>query len=111
MRRVLDIVFRELDKLWEYKIKERAGFKCEISGSREGGLDAAHIIGRDYLWTRWDLRNGMAVSRANHDHKTIMEWLKRADRRRYNWIMKQKRTVRHGQKPDLKKVRRKLEAA
>jgi hypothetical protein len=86
------------DKAWEYEIKDRAGFSCEVrdpAGCCEG-IQAAHIISRRRLATRHDLRNGVAACQNCHDHRKIMAWLDRNDPARYEWIMEQKRkVVRH----------------
>ena len=98
-----------LDKLWQYIIKARAGFCCEICGASDKGLHAAHIIGRRGLWTRWQVKNGLAVCPDCHVDSKIKDWLKANDPNRYQWIIKQRAKVRHGQRIDLEAIRRNLE--
>jgi predicted restriction endonuclease len=54
-----------LDKLWSLKIKERAGFKCEICGTTEN-LNSHHIIGRRNHAVRWFLPNGICLCVQHH---------------------------------------------
>ncbi len=100
-----------IPKLWEYKIKVRGGFRCEICGSVSCGLDAAHIIDRRHLWTAWDLRNGIAVCRDCHNELAIMGWLFAKDPQRYWWILEQRRTVHQGWKIDPQRILEELKAA
>jgi len=111
MKKVPESMIRWLDKLWEYKIKFRADFRCELGGEAREGLDAHHIIGRRHWWTRWNLRNGICVSRELHEPGKILEWIKENRPKQYRWIIKQKQMIRPGQKPDLNLVLKKLEAA
>ena len=57
----MSITIHSLDKMWEYLIKSLAGWRCEMCGSGSKGLQAAHIIGRAAMWTRWRLRNGLGL--------------------------------------------------
>ena len=54
----------KLDKLWSAKIRSRG--KCEYCGAT-AGLHGAHIIGRRYRGTRWDLENGLALCYTCHN--------------------------------------------
>lgn len=100
-------MWRTFDKIWEYMIKSSAGWRCELCGDANNGLDAHHVILRRHLWTRWDKRNGVAVCQGGcHDPVKVLAWLKRTDRRRYNWIMAQKRKVHHGERIDFAKIER-----
>ncbi len=90
-------LIRACDNLWRRIVLLRAGCKCEICGAPRAEqrdemiiIDACHIISRNYWSTRWDPRNGVTGCRDCHDHKIIMAWLERTDKRRYNWIMRQK---------------------
>ena len=107
-------LYRTCNKLFEYLIKSRAGFRCEMCGSGANGLHAAHIIGRRAYWTRWRLRNGLALCIACHDDVKIKAWLITESRRpeskyrwRLRWIVKQRMIVHYGQ-PDLKNEYRRL---
>lgn len=91
------------NKLWEFLIKSRAGFCCEMCGSGTNGLHAAHIIGRRAYWTRWRLRNGLALCPGCHDDVKIKAWLIAESRRqgsnyrwRWRWIVKEKMIVHQG---------------
>lgn len=42
---------KKLDKVWSEKIREK-GY-CEFCKSKVAWLNAAHIVGRRYRWTRW----------------------------------------------------------
>ena len=58
---------RKADKLWAGLIKAEG--KCEAEGHEircNGVLQAAHVIRRGYLATRWDLNNGIALCQAHH---------------------------------------------
>jgi hypothetical protein len=44
---------KKLDKLWSLKVKEKAGYKCEVCLEEGGWLNSCHIIGRRYRSTRW----------------------------------------------------------
>lgn len=112
-RYVKDPTEAMLDKLWEYKVKERAGFACEVqdpAGCCEG-LHACHIISRRHQWTRHDLRNGVAACPRCHDDAKIEAWLKRSERRRYAWIRRQRIKIHPNGAINIKKVLKKLEAA
>ncbi len=113
--RTMARLVRECDKLWRRIILVRAGCRCEICGApRPAGrnkivwVQAAHIISRRFWSTRWDLRNGVAVCQDCHEHKTIMNWLLRTDRKRYNWIIRQKQKQVSHRDIDLEKTLRQL---
>ena len=106
MKRSLDK--RSLDKLWEWIIKDRAGWRCELCSAGRNGLEAHHINSRGQLWTRWDKRNGVAVCQGGcHDERKVLEWLEANHPKRYRWIMKQRATVHRG-RIDLKRIERSL---
>lgn len=42
----------KLDEAWSQAIKVRAGYVCEFCG-RGGWIEAAHVAGRRYRFTRW----------------------------------------------------------
>lgn len=54
-----------MDRLWASKVKA-AGPYCALAAIHAkygypecvGPLNACHGVNRDYMWTRWDLRNG-----------------------------------------------------
>lgn len=52
------------DTLWSRYIKVRAQGKCQGCGSSQMALEAAHIIPRRVLPTRYDTRNGIALCAA-----------------------------------------------
>ena len=109
---------RECDRLWRQAILVAAGCHCEICGApRPAGkgkwivIAACHINSRRFWSTRWDLRNGLAGCSDCHNEKTIMAWLKRTDKKRYNWIMQQRRIQIPHWEIDLEKILRELRAA
>lgn len=85
--------YAECNKLWEYLVKCQAGWRCEMCGSTDSGLHAAHIIGRRALWTRWLLRNGLGLCPDCHDDVKIAKWLRAEDPVRWRWIVVKRRTV------------------
>lgn len=52
------------DKAWAYKVKERAGFRCEKCGARAS--DAHHVVPRTNHTLRHELKNGVALCRKHH---------------------------------------------
>jgi hypothetical protein len=52
------------DTLWSKYIKARAQGQCQRCGSRTMALEAAHIVPRRVLPTRFDTRNGVALCAA-----------------------------------------------
>ena len=102
---------RLLDKLWEFTVKSRAGFRCELCGDGGNGLDAHHILGRG-LWLRWDTDNGAAVCRGGcHNKMIVLRWLKETDPRRYKRLTKKRNELHIGRKINLAAIERKLRAA
>lgn len=57
---------KKLDKLWAKAVKIRANQKCEYCLREDLKLDAAHIVGRVYRGTRWDLANGISLCYRDH---------------------------------------------
>lgn len=106
---------RACDKLWRRIVLIRAGGECEICGKSkpEPGeilwLQACHIISRRYWSTAWDPRNGVCGCQDCHDDKTIMDWLRRTDKRRYNWVIWQKQKQVPHRDIDLEKILRDLQ--
>jgi len=105
-----------LDKMWQYLIKARAGCCCEMCGSGSNGLHAAHIIGRVAMWTRWRLRNGLALCVSCHVDSKIKAWLMgtlagnylKPPAGRWRWVCRQKQKVHRGRWPDLRNEYRRL---
>ena len=58
----------KLLKLWSIKVKERAGFKCEVDGCTSGlALNSHHI--ENFLTSqelRYDIRNGLCLCQNCH---------------------------------------------
>lgn len=52
---------KRLDILWSLKVKELAGRKCQFCKAEGKRLESAHVVGRKYRATRWDLANGMCL--------------------------------------------------
>jgi len=56
---------KQKDKEWSAKVKENAGYRCEITG-KTINLVSHHIVSRNIYAVRWDLDNGVCVSKSNH---------------------------------------------
>lgn len=58
----------KLDKIWSEKVKEIAGYRCEITGRGKEScqLNSHHYIGRTNRAMRWWLPNGVCLSAAKH---------------------------------------------
>jgi len=104
----LTITILMLDKLWQYIIKNRTGWRCEMCGDGKSGLHAAHIIGRGAMWTRWRLRNGLGLCPACHNDVKIKSWLQVNDPGRWRWVLRQRATIHRGRGPDLETEYRRL---
>jgi len=63
------------DKLWSETIKERAGWKCELAGKDNvkctNVMQGAHLITRNVLALRHDLRNGRCLCSGHHSYYTF----------------------------------------
>jgi len=64
---------KQLDKLWADIVKAKAGYKSELSG-REGMqiggdyvLNAHHLIGKPNHRLRFDLSNGICITKGEHN--------------------------------------------
>ena len=57
-------VRNSLDKKWGLKVRERAGHVCEVCGKEAN--NPHHVVGRQDLRTRWDLRNGVCLCSGHH---------------------------------------------
>jgi len=103
-------ICRMLDKLFEYIIKSRAGWRCELCNSNRDGLDCHHVFTRGNHWIRWDPDNGVATCQAGcHDRKKVLDWLLDQHPERYWRLLRKKNTLHHGQKIDLQQIRLNLE--
>lgn len=60
----------QCDHYWQKIIKIRAGYKCQISG--KAATDSHHIV-RKSASVRWDLSNGIALARSEHNHDNEAE--------------------------------------
>jgi len=92
----MTLTIHNLDIMWQYLVKSRAGCCCEMCGDGTNGLHAAHIIGRGAMWTRWRLRNGLALCPACHVDSKIKAWLIATDFRRWLWVVKERQKVHRG---------------
>jgi hypothetical protein len=100
-----------LMRLWRLAVLGRAGYRCEMCGSADV-VEAHHVIGKRYLWTRYEPANGVAACRVCHDKPyLIRRWLAAHRPRRWSWIRRQERLVRPNRLFNYKKMLRKLEAA
>lgn len=103
-------IYRMLDKLFEYLIKRRAGWRCELCNSNRDGLESHHVFTRGDHWLRWDPDNGVATCRAGcHDKNKVLAWLKRNDPKRHERLRSKRNERHHGQRIDLEKIRMNLE--
>lgn len=53
--------------LWKVAVKCLAGFQSELS-QQDGELHAHHLTGKDNLWMRYDLRNGICLLAGQHKY-------------------------------------------
>lgn len=58
-------VTKLLDAAWSRAVKKKAGFKCEVCGTKQH-LNSHHYISRNNRMLRWDLRNGICVCAGCH---------------------------------------------
>lgn len=65
-------------RAWALAVKERAGWKCEVCGTRQGRLYADHIVEIEDGGAPFDDRNGQCLCHAHHQQKTARERAKRA---------------------------------
>lgn len=65
---------RVCDDLWAIKVKERAGWKCEVCGKTPTNnkgtilLQSHHVIPRTNYATRFRLENGVCLCYKDHIH-------------------------------------------
>lgn len=66
-----------LDRLFSQLVRARAKFCCEACGKTDGLHDAAHILSRRHVHTRWDLLNAVCLCRGCHRYFTEhpFEWV------------------------------------
>jgi len=98
-RSPLKILQDRLLDLWRAKVKERAGYRCEVCGRSNCKLDPHHIITRKNLTLKWDLRNGCCLCCGCHtlnklsahgDPLFFIDWLKTHRLDDYNYLMVKK---------------------
>lgn len=96
----------ELDKLWSKIIKIRAGYKCQITG--KAATDAHHIA-RKSATVRWELSNGIALARKEHDHDHEAEMnakiIKVIGQAKFNELEAKARETKRWREPDLVELR------
>jgi len=68
---------KQCDKLWQKCVKARAGYRSEMSGTREGRMVGHHVMKKPNLFLRYNLDNGMCVTTGEHFaiHYKGAEWL------------------------------------
>lgn len=92
----------ECDALWRKIIKIRAGYKCQITGKT---ATDAHHIARKSAAVRWDLKNGIALARKEHDHDHEAEMnakiIKVIGQITFNELQAKAREVRQYREPEL----------
>lgn len=75
------VTSKDCDLLWAKAVKARAGYKCEKSG-QTNELQAHHVIPRTCWALRYDLENGICLTKyfhlfwAHHDGIAFAEWVK-----------------------------------
>ena len=57
---------KENDALWMKAVKLRAGMKSEFSGKKDSYIAGHHILGKQTLALRYDLRNGVCITTGEH---------------------------------------------
>lgn len=55
-----------LDRLFSQYVRARAGYRSEYSGGVGELMDCAHVLSRRFVHTRWDPRNAVCLTRAEH---------------------------------------------
>jgi hypothetical protein len=70
------LLVKELDELFRQVVRQRAGYKCEITGQEDGEgqgkvLNVHHFIGRTNFRVRWDPDNGVLLTAGKH---TLSSW-------------------------------------
>ena len=55
----------KLDALWSKRVLERDFYRCQLT--KLPGTDPHHIFSRKNLSTRWDVDNGITLSREQHE--------------------------------------------
>lgn len=65
-------------RAWAVAVKQRAGWKCERCGTRQGRIYADHIVEVEDGGAPFDISNGQALCASHHAEKTARERAKRA---------------------------------
>lgn len=65
-------------RAWAVAVKQRAGWRCEVCGTREGRLYADHIVEIEDGGAPFDVRNGSTKCASCHQKKTARERANRA---------------------------------
>ncbi len=85
----------KLDIIWARLVKLKAGSKCEICG-KTANLNSHHIVSRNNLKFRWDLRNGVCLCVAHHkfanesahlDPIWFIGWIKENRKEDYEYLL------------------------
>ena len=76
-----------LDNLWSKRVKEEAGYRCELCGSTEG-LNSHHIHHRSNHSVRWWIPNGCCLCSKHHLQDSLSAHKNPA------WFWKKIRTLR-----------------
>lgn len=63
---------------WALAVKKRAGFRCEMCGTRDGRMYADHIVEIQDGGAPFDPKNGQCLCAADHVKKTAEQRARRA---------------------------------
>ena len=113
------------DKLWKQKVKERAGFRCEVCGCTHKQMHAHHLISRSAIFFRHNLENGMCLCASCHRYEygqkgkfsahgsplLFEEWMEKNRPDTFLWWQKNQHAVTAGVTIDYEQVFHALEAA
>jgi len=111
----LRIAERKMDECWSKKVRQRDNYICQVCGctyKQIQGIQAAHILPREFPETRWDLQNGIALCSLHHRwgknsaHNNpiwFTEWLKERKPEQYNYLVNKMNQI--NQKEEDKKIK------
>lgn len=100
----------ENDKLWSEAVKIRANHKCQLGCGRTAS--DAHHVARKSASVRWDMDNGIALCRPEHDHDHEAEMnakiIKVIGQAEFDRLEAKSREIKKWNIPDLTELRDRL---
>ena len=90
------VATRKADREWQEAVCQQAGRRCERCGSVLG-VSGHHLIRRDHLKTRHELKNGLALCNYHHQMAhdkpaAFWKWLAEVSPTRAAWVEEHRRT-------------------